>query len=110
MTPLYAPLMEKPADDGSVRLYLLPENLIKFVKRVRKVTLFIRIQGELISEFDDTGDASRVYQLGGNIKVPAREVIKLAEDWKRFNERKSERGDNIGYIETTRMGDCIFIG
>lgn len=107
----YAPILERSAEDKHVSVYLDPAEAMKFVLRIRKVSFFIRSGVDMVTEFDENGKPKRVYEgMGGNIPVSAKVARDMLRDMAGFNERKAARGEAVGLVEVTRLGDCIFFG
>ncbi|UFK26737.1 hypothetical protein [Roseobacter phage RDJL6] len=104
----YAPLLNE--SEETVKVYLDPAEAIKLVTRIRKVTFFIRVEMDLLTEFSDNGQPTRCYDLSENLKVSAAQVQHVLEAKVRFNANKAERDQPTGKIEVARLGNCLFFG
>ena len=96
--------------DEHVKVLVDPSEAIKLVRRLRRVSFFLRISSDLITERDEEAETYRCYDLSDNVQVPARQAIKILTRWVEFNEHKAEQGKPTGQIWVTRLGNCLFIG
>lgn len=94
--------------EEQVRRDVDPQDVIKLVRRLRRVSFFLRIKGELVTERSE--ETYRCYDVSDNVQVPARQAIKILTRWAEFNERKVEQGKPTGTIEVCRLSACLFIG
>lgn len=109
----YTPLLTATAnDEPSLRVFLDPVEALKLVKRIRKVSFFLRIEMPLNTAFDEaTGQPTRCYDLNENLQVSAEQVCKVLQQKVRFNELKAEKGQHEpGRVEVARLGNCLFFG
>jgi len=109
MTTPCEPILNRT--EGHVDVYLDPSDAMKLVARLRRVSFFIRSNVDLVTDFGDDGLPSRVYPgMGGSIPVSAKVATDMLRDLAGFNERKAARGEDVGVVTVTRLGDCIFFG
>lgn len=94
--------------EEQIRRDVDPQEVIKLVRRLRKVSFFLRVAGNLVTERSE--ETYRCYDVSENVQVPARQAIKILTRWAEFNERKVKQGKPTGTIEVCRLGGCLFIG
>lgn len=106
----YAPILNKTENQTTV--FLCPDEALRFVLRMRRVSFFIRTGVDLVTEFEPTsGRPVRAYEdMGGNIPVSARVAMDMLKNLKRFNDQCIELSKKTGKVSFCRLGDCIFIG
>ena len=86
-----------------------PEEAARLVRRLRRISLFVRLGVELITETNDDGTYS-AYNPENNMQVSARQALKMLEQITGFNSRKREADKPTGKIRVSRYGDCLFLG
>lgn len=109
MTTSYAPILE-PTEDHTV-VFLTPADAKKFFTRIRRVSLFVRTSVDLITTFDDEGNAKRGFMdMGGNVPISVAVANKMMDDMIRFADMKREKDEGECHVKVTRLGGCVFIG
>jgi len=107
----YADLLTAPADrQVGLRVYLDPIEVLKLVKRIRKVSFFLRIEMNLWTQFNEDGRATHCYDVPDSISVSAAQVESILKKKAQFNKMKADREQMTGKVEVTRLGDCLFFG
>lgn len=96
--------------DEQVRVDMDPTEAARLVRRLRKVTFFLRLEGKLITQRDEAAGTYRCYDVSESLRVSAKQAAGALEKWAHFNELKASRGEPTGKIEVCRLGDCLFIG
>ncbi|KFH18420.1 hypothetical protein ELZ19_06760 [Brucella abortus] len=104
----YAPLLE--ATEEQVRVDLTPEDAIKLVTRLRRVSFFLRVALPLIVERTEEG--ARVFDIGENLPVSAAQALSVLEKKRDENAKRiaAKGPEKAGRVEVTRLGRCLFIG
>jgi hypothetical protein len=98
----------KPEEGVGYRADLGPREALKLVKRLRRVTFFVRLGVELVTERN--GENYKAYDTRDNMKVSARQLEGVLRELADFNDRKHAAGKPIGFVPVSRYGDCIFFG
>jgi hypothetical protein len=101
-------LLERPP--CHVSLYASPHELPKFVRRLRKVKLYVKVELELVTERDEAAGTYRCFDESCYLPVSAMQmqiVLATAVD---KNVRLEKSGKLPGRLRVSRSGDCFFVG
>lgn len=104
----YQPLMHYA--DGYTGLLLEPRTAMALVKRLRKVTLFVRLGVEAVTEVHEEDGTYRAYPCHDSLRVSAAQALKVLGDMADTNDRRAAIEKNLGRVKVARSGDCLFIG
>lgn len=102
-------LVATPEYNTHVEALICPQDMKHLLHRLRNVTIFVRVRGELITS-ENTDDTYNAYDLPEHIEVSKKHVVKLMKGYIRFNSAKAERGKPVGKIRVSRYCSCLFIG
>lgn len=106
----YAPLLETVPSGEKVELFITPAEALKLLKRVRRVSFFLRVQMFVYSVEPSEGVNARGWDLNETINATAAQVEKVLQAKAKFADMKREKDGTELTIEVARLGDCLFFG
>lgn len=105
----YAALLEDTGNEH-VKVYITPADALKLLKRVRRVSFFLRIEMFVYSVEPAEGVNARGWDLSETINATAAQVEKVLLQKIKFADMKREKDGGELTIEVTRLGGCLFFG
>lgn len=98
--------------EEQVKRLLRPGDAARLVRRLRRVSLFVRVQGELVTSEDKERGSYRYVDASDTLKVSAAQALKVLERMEKRAERIRVRDSDPmeGRVRVTRLAQCLFIG
>lgn len=102
--------LEYPEEDNKPEGYVFPEEAIKLVRRLRKVSFHVNVDIEIVTQLpDEEGNYRRLDHGGNYMKVSASQIIDFLTKIEKTVARAHEVRGTVGYIRLARYGSCLFV-